>query len=139
MTTMVPYDRYNRLARSMWPFSSDWDYLFKWPTEMTDAGAFKMDVEDAGDKYVVSAHVPGVTKDEIDVELNEGRLSVSVDHKESDEQKDKNYLHKEQATRGVYLKDAATAGLTAKLADGVLTVNVPKQVEQANVTKVTID
>jgi len=140
---MVPYDRYNRLARSMWPFSSDWDDLFKWPTEMTDAGAFKMDVEDAGDKYVVSAHVPGVTKDEIDVELNEGRLSVSVDHKESDEQKDKNYLHKEtsewQATRGVYLKDAATAGLTAKLADGVLTVNVPKQVEQANVTKVTID
>ena len=83
------------------------------------------------------------SKDEIDVELNEGRLSVSVDHKESDEQKDKNYLHKEtsewQATRGVYLKDAATAGLTAKLADGVLTVNVPKQVEQANVTKVTID
>ena len=143
MTAMVPYDRYNRLARSMWPFSSDWDDLFKWPTEMTDAGAFKMDVEDAGDKYVVSAHVPGVTKDEIDVELNEGRLSVSVDHKESDEQKDKNYLHKEtsewQATRGVYLKDAATAGLTAKLADGVLTVNVPKQVEQANVTKVTID
>jgi len=127
----------------MWPFSSDWDDLFKWPTEMTDAGAFKMDVEDAGDKYVVSAHVPGVNKDEIDVELNEGRLSVSVDHKESDEQKDKNYLHKEtsewQATRGVYLKDAATAGLTAKLADGVLTVNVPKQVEQANVTKVTID
>ena len=143
MTAMVPYDRYNRLARSMWPFSSDWDDLFKWPTEMTDAGAFKMDVEDAGDKYVVSAHVPGVTKDEIDVELNEGRLSGSVDHKESDEQKDKNYLHKEtsewQATRGVYLKDAATAGLTAKLADGVLTVNVPKQVEQANVTKVTID
>ena len=143
MTTMVPYDRYNRLARSMWPFSSDWDDLFKWPTEMIDAGAFKMDVEDAGDKYVVSAHVPGVNKDEIDVELNEGRLSVSVDHKESDEQKDKNYLHKEtsewQATRGVYLKDAATAGLTAKLADGVLTVNVPKQVEQANVTKVTID
>lgn len=143
MTTMIPYDRYNRLARQMWPFSSDWDDLFKWPTEIDDAGAFKMDVEDAGDKYVVSATVPGVTKDEIDVELNEGRLSVSVDHKESDEQKDKNYLHKEtsewQATRGVYLKDAATTGLTAKLNDGVLTVSVPKQEEQANVTKVTID
>ena len=143
MTTMVPYDRYNRLARSMWPFSSDWDDLFKWPTEMTDAGAFKMDVEDAGDKYVVSAHVPGVNKDEIDVELNEGRLSVSVDHKESDEQKDKNYLHKEtsewQATRGVYLKDAADAGITAKLEDGVLTVSVPKQVQKPNATKISID
>jgi HSP20 family protein len=39
----------------------------------------------------------------------------------------------------VYLKDAATAGLTAKLEDGVLTVSVPKQAEKANVTKVSID
>jgi HSP20 family protein len=124
------------------PFA-DWDDFFKFPTAVAENSAFKMDVEDADDKYVVTAHVPGVSKDEIDVELNEGRLSVSIDHKESDEAKEKNYLHKETsewtATRGVYLKDAATAGLTAKLADGVLTVNVPKQVEQANVTKVSID
>ena len=92
---------------------------------------------------MVTAQLPGVGRDEIDVELNEGRLSISVDKKESDEQKAKNFLHKEtsewQATRGVYLKDAATAGLTAKLADGVLTVNVPKQDEKANVTKIAID
>lgn len=44
-----------------------------------------------------------------------------------------------ERTRGVYLKDAAVAGLTAKLEGGVLTVNVPKQQEKANVTKVSID
>ena len=102
-----------------------------------------MNVEDAGDKYVVTAELPGVKKDEVDVELNEGRLSISVDKKESDEEKDKNYLQKEtsewQASRGVYLKDAATAGLTAKLDGGVLTVNVPMQEEKSNVTKVAID
>ncbi|WP_443742231.1 Hsp20/alpha crystallin family protein, partial [Tractidigestivibacter sp.] len=85
----------------------------------------------------------GVKKDEVDVELNEGRLSISVDKKESDEEKGKNYLHKEtgewSATRGVYLKDAATEGLTARMDGGVLTVNVPKQSEKANVTKVAID
>lgn len=142
MATMVPYNRYNRPMRWMDPFA-DWDDFFKFPSTVTESSAFKMDVEDAGDSYVVSAHVPGIAKDEIDVELNEGRLSVTVDHKESDETKGKNFLHKEtsewQATRGVYLKDAATAGLTAKLADGVLTVCVPKQAEQANVTKVSID
>ena len=104
---------------------------------------FKMDVEDAGDKYVISAHVPGVTRDQIDVELNEGRLSITVDKKDSDEQKAKNYLQRETGeytcTRGVFLKDAATAGLSARLADGILTVNVPKQDEKANVTKVSID
>ena len=82
-------------------------------------------------------------REEIDVELNEGRLSISVDKKESDEQKSKNFLYKEtgewSATRGVYLKDAATAGLSAKFEGGVLTVNVPKQDEKANVTKISID
>ncbi|RRF97659.1 MAG: Hsp20/alpha crystallin family protein [Coriobacteriaceae bacterium] len=102
-----------------------------------------MDVEDAGDHYAVTAHLPGVKKDEVDVELNEGRLSISVDHKESDENRGKNYLQKEtsewQASRGVYLKDATNEGITAKLVDGVLTVTIPKIAEQKNnATKVEI-
>ena len=140
MASMIPYDRYNRLARVAFPFDDVFDSFL---APATAAADFKMDVEDAGDAYVVSAHVPGVTRDQIDVELNEGRLSVSVDKKESDEEKGKNYLHKEScewsATRGVYLKDAATAGLSAKLEGGILTVNVPKQDEKANVTKISID
>lgn len=139
MASMIPYDRYNRLARSAFPF----DMLDDFFTPVSTPADFKMDVEDAGDHYVVSAHVPGVKRDQIDVELNEGRLSISVDKKESDEEKSKNYLQKEtgeySCTRGVFLKDAATSGLSAKLADGVLVVNVPKQDEKANVTKVSID
>ena len=42
-------------------------------------------------------------------------------------------------TRGIYLKDASTSGLTAKLEGGILTVNVPKQTEKENVTKIQID
>lgn len=142
---MVPYDRYDRaLRRAAWPFSNFFDDDFFAPLATVDGdAAFKMDVEDAGDKYVVSAHLPGVKREEIDVELNEGRLSISVDKKESDEEKQKNYLHKEtgewQASRGVYLKDAATEGVTAKLENGVLTVNVPKIQQKDNVTKVSID
>ena len=139
MASMIPYDRYNRLARSFFPFDDVFDAI----APVSSPAEFKMDVEDAGDKYVVSAHVPGVKRDQIDVELNEGRLSITVDKKDSDEEKSKNYLQRETGeytcTRGVFLKDAATSGLTAKLADGVLTVNVPKQDEKANVTKVSID
>ena len=140
MASMIPYDRYNRLARSVFPFDDVFDNFL---APVSTPADFKMDVEDAGDKYVISAHVPGVTRNQIDVELNEGRLSITVDKKDSDEQKAKNYLQRETGeytcTRGVFLKDAATAGLSAKLADGILTVNVPKQDEKANVTKVSID
>ena len=141
MAGMVPYSDYEKALRRVWPFAAIDDFFA--PLAVSDADAFNMDVEDAGDKYVVTAELPGVKKDEVDVELNEGRLSISVDKKESDEEKGKNYLHKEtgewSATRGVYLKDAATEGLTARMDGGVLTVNVPKQSEKANVTKVAID
>jgi HSP20 family protein len=140
---MVPYDRYGRMIRPVvTPFADMLDDFFNSPIEAT-ADVFKMDVEDKGDSYAVSAHLPGVKRDEIDVELNEGRLCISVDKRESDEDKGKNWIQKEtheySATRGVFLKDAATAGLTAKLADGVLTVSVPKVQEKENVTKVSID
>ncbi len=140
MASILPYDRYNRLARSAFPFD---DVFGDWLAPVSTSADFKMDVEDAGDKYVVSAHVPGVKRDQVDVELNEGRLSITVDKKDTDEEKAKNYLQKETVeytcTRGVFLKDAATTGLSAKLADGILTVNVPKQDQNANVTKVSID
>ena len=141
MTSMIPYTSLDKALRS-WPFDS-MDDFFAPLAKVTGDYGFKMDVEDAGDAYVVSAELPGVTKDQVDVELNEGRLSISVDKKESDEKKGKTYLQKEtsewQASRGVYLKDAAREGLSAKLEGGVLTVNVPKQQKQSNVTKVTVE
>ena len=141
MTSLTPYSNFERaLLRN---FPTMLDNIFDTALSGVSDAAFKMDVEDAGDGYVITAELPGVTRDQIDVELHEGRLSISIDKKETEEQKGKNYLHKEtcewSATRGVYLKDAATAGLTAKLADGMLTVRVPKQDEKANVTKIAIE
>lgn len=143
MTSMIPYSSYDRALRRAFPWDAFDDFFGGPLVSAAEGNVFKMDVEDAGDRYVVSAELPNVKRDQIDVELNEGRLSISVDMKESDEEKGKNYLHKEsgewQATRGVYLKDASTQGLTAKLENGVLTVNVPKIQEKDSVTKVAID
>ena len=141
MTSMIPYNNFERALRRSIPGMLD--ELFDTALTTVPDATFKMDVDDNGDDYLVSAHLAGVNRDEIDVELNEGRLSISVDKKETEEQKGQNYLHKEtrewSATRGVYLKDAATEGLSAKLEDGVLTVVVPKQQEKSNVTKITIE
>ena len=141
MTSIMPYGNFDRALRRSWPLDA-FDEFFSPLASTSPEGVFKMDVEDAGESYVVSAHLAGVNRDEIDVELNEGRLSITVDKKETEEDKGKNYLHKEtrewSATRGVYLKDAATEGLSAKLEDGVLQVIIPKQVEKANATKIEI-
>lgn len=142
MANMVPY-------RSIFGVRPTANSLFDLFDDMTDlasplaSNAFPVDVEDKGDGYEVKAYFTGVAKDDIDVELNEGRLSISVNVEDKEEDKDKNYLQKEftsySATRGVYLKDASSEGLSAKYADGVLTVTVPKIVEKKNVTKIAID
>ena len=140
MSSMVPY-RFGIRPMSSW-FDA-FDDLANIANTAVSGAAFPMDVEDTGDAYVVKAYLAGVSRDEIDVELNEGRLSIAVNVEDKEEDKDKNYLAKEftsySATRGVYLKDAATDGLTAKLADGILTINGPKFVEKKNVTKIAID
>ncbi|MBM6952764.1 Hsp20/alpha crystallin family protein [Enorma phocaeensis] len=141
MASMIPY----RSVFGLRPTSS----LFDAFDDMMDfanaplAKAFPIDVEDTGDGYEIKAYLTGVNKDDIDVELNEGRLSIAVKVEEKEEDKGKNYLQKEftaySATRGVYLKDAASQGLSARYADGILTVTVPKIQEKNNVTKISID
>ena len=145
MAAMVPYSNYDRMLRRAFPFGG-FDELFSHPltSQLADGvEGFSMNVEDAGEAYVITAELPGVKRDDIDVELNEGRLSISVEKKETDEEKNKNYLVKEthewSAMRGIYLKDASVEGLSARLADGVLTVNVPKITEKSSVTKISID
>ena len=75
---LVPYDRYSRALRN-WPFDA-LDNFFDAPFAplSSTAAGFKMNVEDAGDKYVVSAELPGVKREEIDVELNEGQMLEDV-------------------------------------------------------------
>ena len=137
MASMVPY----RSVFGVHPSASSLFDLFDDMSDLANGSiaskAFPVDVEDKGDGYEVKAYLTGVAKDDSDVELNEGRLSISVNVE------GKNFLQKEfssySATRGVYLKDASSEGLSAKYADGILTVTVPKIVEKKNVTKISID
>ena len=142
MASMVPYRSVFGLRPATSLFDA-FDDMMDLASAPMSTKAFPMDVEDKGDSYEVKAYLTGVSKDEIDVELNEGRLSIAVKVEEKEEDKGKNYLQKEftsySATRGVYLKDAACEGLSARYADGVLTVSVPKIVEKKNVTKISID
>ena len=102
------------------------------------------EAEESEDEYAGLGGADGEDSSDEDEDDELRQQMIDDESKGStEEEKGKNYLYKEtsdwSATRGVYLKDAAVAGLTAKLEGGVLTVNVPKQVEKANVTKVSID
>jgi HSP20 family protein len=75
--------------------------------------------------------VPGVKKNEIQLEVTDNSLEVSAEHKEESEKKKKNYLRKERSHVSYYrtlpLSEKVVSGkVKAKLSDGVLDITLPK-------------
>ncbi|MEY9872531.1 HSP20 family protein [Streptacidiphilus sp. MAP12-33] len=87
--------------------------------------------EDAGDAYVVRAELPGVPRERVSVELDGKELHISGS---VDETAAGRTLSRRQGTFSYGIRvpgDVDSAGIHARLADGVLTISLPKSGEQA--------
>lgn len=103
---------------------------------------FKVDVRDEDDRYVVEAEIPGVKKEELDIDLRDGRLTIAVNREEKVDEETKNYVHRERRrtsmTRAMMLPDASADGVSATLDEGVLSIVVPKVKRAESSTKIAI-
>lgn len=96
------------------------------------AGSVAVDLEDRGDEFVVTADVPGFSKDEIDVTLADRTLSIRAEREAATEEVEANYVRRERtrssASRSVVLPDAVEESeISATYKHGVLTVTLPKR------------
>lgn len=104
----------------------------------------KVDVKDAGDKIVVTAEVPGVLMNELDITVTPQYLSIAGEKKREKEEERKGYYHMERQygyfRRVVPLPcEIDSDAVDAVFKDGVLTIAMPKtQAELKNVRQVTI-
>lgn len=94
-----------------------------------------LDVIERDDRYVLRADVPGIKPDDVKIELEDGVLSVSAEHEESEEEKKDNYLRRERRygsfSRSVTLPKGVTADqVEATCKDGVVEVSFPKPVKE---------
>ena len=93
--------------------------------------AFKIDVKENDNDYLIEAEIPGVKKDEINLNIYDKILSISVSREEKVNEEKDNYIHRERRlssmSRNVRLAGANLNSVKAKLEEGVLTVTVPKQ------------
>ncbi|MBQ6419451.1 MAG: Hsp20/alpha crystallin family protein [Clostridia bacterium] len=101
------------------------------------AHVMKTDVREKEDHYVVDIDLPGFKKDEINLNLENGYLTVSAEKGLDKEEKDKKgklicqerYMGAMQ--RSFYVGDKLTEeDIKAKFEDGVLQILVPKQEEK---------
>lgn len=94
------------------------------------SGGFRMDVKENDSAYTIEAELPGVNKEDIALDFNNGNLYIAVNHQEDINEEKDNYVHKErrsyQMQRSVYLGDIDVQGISANLENGVLRIVAPK-------------
>lgn len=96
----------------------------------------KTDVRDTGDSYILDAELPGYTRDEISVDVQDDILTVKAEKKSEEKETDKKtgYIRCERyygsASRSFNISEVDVTGITAKHENGVLTLTLPKKKEQ---------
>ena len=142
MFNMMPYRANNHMARRgnrgyFEDFANDFfrPFFESGFGLMPEQRPMKVDVKDEGDKFVLEAEMPGMKKDALKVEVNDGVLTISANYAENTEEKDEEtrYVYRERRcgsmSRSFNVEGIQEDGITAEFKDGVLTLNLPKQAE----------
>lgn len=147
MTGLVPFNRKRKdlfdIGFDSFDNMLDDFFVDDWPYRRSLLGdTFKMDVQENDKEYYIEAELPGFSKDEINVEVEDNKLNISANKDEKIEEKEKNYLHRERRRssmhRSILLKDSSSENIDAKLEDGVLKVTVPKLEKSSNSVKIQV-
>ena len=100
----------------------------------------KTDVRETDSGYEVDIDLPGFKKDEIDVQLDNGYLSISAAKGLDKEEKDKEgkYIRKERyagsMSRSFYVgKDITEKDIHGKYENGILMLDIPKKAPEKKV------
>lgn len=92
----------------------------------------KTDVRETDDGYELDVDLPGFKKDEVDVKLSDGYLTISAAKGLDKDDKDKkgNYIRRERYAgamqRSFYVGDIKGEDIRARFENGILSLTVPK-------------
>ncbi len=100
----------------------------------------KTDVKELEDGFDLSIEIPGFKKEDLQLELKEGYLTVSATTKQENNKEDKEgrYIRRERyvgtSSRSFFVGEEITEeDIKAKFEDGVLNIYVPKKEEQPKI------
>lgn len=94
--------------------------------------SFKADILDEGDNYILEAELPGFEKENINIEINEEKLSIEAKYQDEEVKDTKRFIRRERATgelisRSFYLSNVKMDEIKADYNQGILRVTLPKK------------
>ena len=131
MFELTPYARGNHSFAAYDPFKEMEDFekhLFG-----RQLPAFKTDIRETENAYILDAELPGLSKEDIHAEVRNGYLTIHAEHKSENEEKDEknNYIRRERSygsfSRSFDLEGIKSDEITASYKDGVLSLTLPKE------------
>ena len=141
--TADPFRMMRRFTKNMERFFEDFGG-FNFPTVFkTDFAPFRMEFENVewvpqievlhnNGQFMVRADLPGLTKDEVKVELTDDVLTISGERKEEKEEKREGFYRSERSYGSFYRQiplpeGAKTENATATFHNGVLEITIPAE------------
>lgn len=140
-----PVRRISRLQDEINHFFRNGDFFSTQSDESSVATSQWMpsvDIKDEGDKFVISADIPGVDPKDIDVSMENGVLSIKGERETEDKEENNGYRRVECSYGSFYrrfsLPDTADAEkIEAKGKNGVLEITVAKR-EASKAKRITV-
>ncbi len=135
MFDLVPFGNKHGLAPRD-AFQRFFDHIFNdeflsFPQKWVGANSFKVDVRETENSYLIEADLPGIKKEDVNVEYDNRYLTISAKKEDMVEQKAENFVRRErhygEFRRSFYVDNIDENNITANLADGVLKVTLPKK------------
>ena len=93
--------------------------------------------------YHIEIDVPGVNKEDINIELDQGLVRIKASHESESEVEDKKYIRHERKynklERSFYFSDIDEEKIKAEFKNGTLHLILPKKQETETKRQITID
>ena len=125
------------------PFAESFDdlvrFVFKpvrWEGENQPL-QIKVDVEENDKSYKVKAEIPGVKKEDISIQIDGNQVSISAESKQEKDVKENGKVIRSERYYGSRYRsfslgqDVDQSGASAKYADGILELTLPKKATSA--------
>ncbi|MGN7612456.1 Hsp20/alpha crystallin family protein [Magnetococcales bacterium HHB-1] len=140
---IVHYDPFRGIRQMQREFNQAFGHpFFEGETSAISDGEIRVDIKEGEDALILRADMPGMNQKDIDVHVENGRLTISGARQFSKEEKRKDFHLLERAygrfSRAFQLPSTTDAShIKAKYKAGVLEVSIPKK-EQAKPQSIQI-
>jgi len=134
MFDLIPFGKDRRMAKREDFFNQLVDNFFNedfFAPFTSVSNAFRVDLKETDDAYLVEADLPGIVKEDISVQYANNYLTISAKRQENQEEEKGSYLRRERRygefQRSFYVSNVQDDKISAAFKGGVLTVTLPKQ------------